>query len=166
MLWEEGSRQTQRGEEHENLHLPWSLSAASVSILCTLGRGAVYCKSCLWVKWNCGCTQTRSHKLLLIDLPLLHAAVELLLLLLLLKQRVRSCTWQLHLLHCWWRHCCFAETLAIALSLAPCNPRASQVDPNAIPSGASEVDPDAISLPTEQRYPKLEILRIQELTRP
>jgi len=47
--------------------------------------------------------------------------------------------------------------LAIALTLAPCNVRASQVDPNAIPSGASEVDPDAISLPTEQRNPKPEI---------
>jgi hypothetical protein len=44
-----------------------------------------------------------------------------------------------------------------SLSLAPCNPRASQVDPNAIPSGASEVDPDAISLPTEQRNTKPEI---------
>jgi hypothetical protein len=55
----------------------------------------------------------------------------------------------LHLLHCWWIHYCFAETLAIALSLslAPHNSRTSQVDPNAIPSGASRVDPNAISLP-------------------
>jgi len=47
--------------------------------------------------------------------------------------------------------------LATALSLDPCTPRASHVDPNAIPSGASAVDPDAISLPTEQRNPKPEI---------
>jgi hypothetical protein len=45
-----------------------------------------------------------------------------------------------------------AETLAIALSLSlslslSLNPSASQVNLNAIPSGASEVDPNAISLP-------------------
>jgi hypothetical protein len=37
------------------------------------------------------------------------------------------------------------KTLAIAV--APHDPRASQVDPNVIPSRASEVDPNAISLP-------------------
>jgi hypothetical protein len=82
-LWEEGSRQTQRGIKQESLQLLWSMSAASVSIPCALGRSAVFCKSCWWVKWNCGCTQTRSCKLLLIELPPLHVAVELLLMLLL-----------------------------------------------------------------------------------
>ncbi len=67
VLWEEGSRQTRMEEEHESLQLPPSLSAASFSIMCTLGRSILYCKS-WWVKWNCGCTQTHSSKLPLIDL--------------------------------------------------------------------------------------------------
>ncbi len=44
-----------------------------------LWEGAVYCKSCRQVKWNCKCAQTRRSKLLLVDLPLLHVVVELLL---------------------------------------------------------------------------------------
>jgi len=35
----------------------------------------------------------------------------------------------------------------LAIAVAPHDPRASQVDPNAIPSRASKVDPSAISLP-------------------
>jgi hypothetical protein len=34
----------------------------------------------------------------------------------------------------------------LAIAVDPHNPRASQVDPNAIPSRASKVDPSAISL--------------------
>ncbi len=105
----------------------------------------------LVVKCNCRCTQTCSSKLFLADLPLLlHVVVELLL-----------------LPHSWSRKelelaahgsctCCTDDeediaasqkkTLAIALP-PPHNPRASQVDPNAILSGAPKVDPNAICLP-------------------
>ncbi len=47
----------------------------------------MHCKSCRWVKWNCGCTQTRSSKLVLVDLPLLHVVVELRLVLLLWSRK-------------------------------------------------------------------------------
>ncbi len=70
VLWERGSGK--REITQENLQLPWSLSVASVSIWCALGRHAVYCKSCWWVNRNCGCTQTRSSNLLLVELPLLQ----------------------------------------------------------------------------------------------
>jgi len=56
VLWEEGS--TKRGTTQENLHLPWSLSAAFVSIRCSLEWRAVYSESCWCVKWNCRCTLT------------------------------------------------------------------------------------------------------------
>jgi hypothetical protein len=52
-------RQGERGRTQENLQLPWSLSAACVSIrCCALGRrsAVLYCKRRWWVKCNCGCT--------------------------------------------------------------------------------------------------------------
>jgi hypothetical protein len=56
ILWEDGS--AHRGTTQESLQLPWSLSATSVSIRCSLERSVVYCESWWWVKWNCRCTHT------------------------------------------------------------------------------------------------------------
>jgi hypothetical protein len=53
-----------------NLQLPLFMTAAGLSIPCTLARNARYCKSCSWAKWICGCTQMRSSRLLLINLDL------------------------------------------------------------------------------------------------
>jgi len=72
------------------------------------------------------CTQTHSGKCLLVNLPLLHVFVKLLLLLLWFGK-------ELDLAHN-KRHC-FAKkkTLGKLLSIfTPHNPKASQVDPNAI----------------------------------
>jgi hypothetical protein len=95
------------------------------------------------VNCNCGCTHTRSGELLLIDLPLLRVVVEQLPLL-------WSRELELDLAH---DNCCTTDEKNIvtsqnlwhlhSLSIAPHNPRASRVDPNAIPSWAS--DPSAIS---------------------
>jgi hypothetical protein len=142
VLWKRGSRK--REITKENLQLPWSLSVASVSIWCALGRHAVYYKSCWWVNRNCGCTQTRSSNLLLVELPLLQVVVELLQLLWSRKE--------LDLGHSnWLATLMMKKTLLIRKNpwqfLTPHNPRTSQVDPNVIPCGASEVDPNAISLP-------------------
>ncbi len=66
------------------------------------------------------------------------------------KERIRSCsTQQLHLLHWWWwRPYCFAKTiLAAALSLAPHNPRASQIDPIQSPLERPKSNQMQISLP-------------------
>ncbi len=129
--------QGERGRTQESLQLPWSLNAACVSTRrYGLGRrsAVLYCTSCWWVKSNCGCTQTCSSKLLLLDdTPLLlHVAVELLLLLLLLL-------WSRKELALAYGNCCTddeedigaskkTKPLAIALSLplAPHDPRASQ----------------------------------------
>jgi len=121
----------------------WSLSALSLSIRCALGRSAVYCRSYWQVKCNCGCTQTHSGKLLLIGLPLLRVVVEQLPLLWSRKLK-------LDLAH---DNCCTNDEKNIvtsqnlwhlhSLSIAPHNPRASRVDPNAIPAWGS--DPSAIS---------------------
>jgi hypothetical protein len=54
------------------------------------------------------------------------------------------------------------QLLSLSLSLAPHNSRTSQVDPNAIPSGASRVDPNAISLLT----PPVHLLLGQRNPRP
>ncbi len=123
----------------------------------------MYCKSCRWVKSNCGCTQTRSRKLLLVDLRLLHVVVELLLLRLLWSSKEPDLAYD----NC---TCCIVDkdiaasqkTLVIALSLAPRKPRASQVDPNAVSFGASEIDPNAISLPPGHGNPKPRIGRHPE----
>ncbi len=103
----------------------------------------MYCRSYRQVKCNCGCTQTRSCKLLLIDLPLLRVVVEQLLLL-------WSRKLELDLAH---DNCFTNDEKNIvtsqdlwhlqSLSIAPHNPRASRVDPDAIPSWAS--DPSAIA---------------------
>jgi hypothetical protein len=104
--------------------LPSSLNAATVAFMrYNLGTNVVwYCKSCWWVKCNCGCTQTcRSSSKLLF--PLLHLLVVELLLLLLLWS-----TKELDLAHGNCTCCCTddeddittsqKETLAIPLSLS------------------------------------------------
>jgi hypothetical protein len=104
-----------------------------------LWEGAVYFKSCRWVKWNCKCTQTCSSKFLLVDLPLLHAVVELLLL---FWSRKES-----DLAHgnC---PCCTEEDMAALLKpLAfACSSQSKCISTSAILSGVSIVDPKAISL--------------------
>jgi hypothetical protein len=141
------STHTERGTTQESLHSPGALIAASVSIRCTLGRNPAYCKSCWWVNWDWRFTQTRSSKVLLVELSLLHAVVELLLLLLLWPSK------ELDVAHghwtCWIDYeediAASQKPLAISLSQTLHNPRVSQVDGNAIPSGASEVHSTAIS---------------------
>ncbi len=85
-------------------------------------EGAVYCRSCRWVKWNCKCTQTCSSKLLLVDLPLLHVVVKLLLLFWSRKE--------LDLAHGNCPYCTEEDMAALlkplAFALVPHNPSASQ----------------------------------------
>jgi len=98
----------------KSLQLQLSLSVASVSIRGAPGRSAVYCNSCWRIKCNWGCTQTRSNKLLLVDLSVIHVVVELLLLLWSRKA--------LDLAH-------GNRTKNLAIALAPHNLRASRSRP-------------------------------------
>jgi len=56
----------------------------------------------------------------------------------------------------------------LAIVITPHNPRASQVDPNAIPSRASKVDPNAISLPHHHlcRNPSLGLAKVWAESQP
>ncbi len=140
----------ERGTTHESLQLQRSLSAASVSIGCALGRSEVYCKSFWWIKWNCGSTQTRSSKLLPVELPLLHGVVELL--------PSLNSRRELELAH---DNSCTDDEKGIAawknpwklLFLAPHHPGAwSQVDPHAIPSRASDTNAISIAPPPPTHF--------------